>query len=352
MGRDPVPVITGFGTSKTGVARQLSSHAKASRLAVKVKEFGKLCIDSELLRECDDGEDWRDEARNPGARDLALNAGLPEIDGQILSQADSFEALLSSDTETRADIFGYWPVADRVAFVGRLTRSWMRLRTKPVGERRVALIFQNSPIRLGGIGNGVGFNMPALAIAILQALERTGYRIADAPRDNKTLVHRLLAGPTTSNPTAAAEETLSFADYSIFFTALPAAVQATVTASWGPGERDPFYRPGRLDCGQFAIPGFRAGNVAVLIQSVPAHNIGPKSAPQDYRLAPPHAYFATYAWLAEDFRADAAIHLGRRGTLEGSPGASLTLAAECFPDAILSQLPHFYPFIVNDRGEY
>jgi cobaltochelatase CobN len=304
MGRDQVPVITGFGTSKMGVARQLSLQAEAGRLAVKVNEFGKLRVDSELLRECDDGEHWRDEAPDPGARDLALNAGLPEIDGAILSQADSFEALLGSDTETRAEIFGYWRVADRIAFVGRLTRSWMRLRTKPVGERRVALIFQNSPNRVGGVGNGVGFNMPALAIAILQALERTGYRIADAPRDSKTLVHRLLGCPTTSNPTAAAEETLSFADYSIFFTALPAPVQATVTASWGPGERDSFYRPGRLDCGRFAIPGFRAGNVAVLSQSVPVHNIGPKSAPHYYRLAPPHDYFSNYALLAEGFRAD------------------------------------------------
>jgi cobaltochelatase CobN len=351
MGRDPATVITGFGTRKTGVARQLSSQAEAGRLAVKVNEFGKLHVDGELPRECDDRECWHDEPGDPGARDLAPSAGLPEINRQILSQAGSFEALLGSDTETRADIFGYWPVADRIAFVGRLTRSWMRLRTKPVGERRVALIFQNSPNRAGAIGNGVGFNMPALAIAILQALERTGYRIADPPRDSKTLVHRLLAGPTTSNPTAAAEETLSFADYSIFFAALPAAVQATVTASWGPGERDPFYRPGRLDCGQFAIPGFRAGNVALLIQSVPTHNIGPKSTSHDYSLAPPHAYFATYAWLAEDFRADAAIHLGRRGTLEGSPGASLTLAAECSPVAILSHLPHFYPFIVNAREE-
>ena len=54
MGRDQVPVITGFGTSKMGVARQLSLQAEAGRLAVKVNEFGKLRVDSELLRECDD----------------------------------------------------------------------------------------------------------------------------------------------------------------------------------------------------------------------------------------------------------------------------------------------------------
>ena len=70
---------------------------------------------------------------------------------------------------------------------------------------------------------------------------------------------------------------------------------------WGPAERDPFFREGRLDCGRFAIPGFRAGNVAVLIQPARGYGIDPKSTYHDPALAPPHAYLAAYAWLAQDF---------------------------------------------------
>ncbi|HEX3411577.1 MAG TPA: cobaltochelatase subunit CobN, partial [Stellaceae bacterium] len=120
---------------------------------------------------------------------------------------------------------------------------------------------------------------------------------------------------------------------------------------WGAAERDPFFRPGRLDCGRLAIPGFRAGNVAVLVQPARGYNIDPKSTYHDPALVPPHSYFALYAWLAYEFHADAVIHLGKHGTLEWLPGKALALSSECFPEAVLAPLPHLYPFIVNDPGE-
>jgi cobaltochelatase CobN len=298
-----------------------------------------------------DEESWRAGTRGLSPRDLAMNVALPEIDGRILSRAVSFKAPLARDPETEADLVTYRPVADRIAFVADLARNWVRLRAKPAGERRVALILANYPNRDGRIGNGVGLDTPASAIAILRAMAEAGYRIEDAPERGDALVERLVAGPTNANPRASAEETLSFAEYSTFFATLPLSVQQAVTERWGSAERDPFFRPGRLDCGRFAIPGFRAGNIAVLIQPARGYNIDPKSTYHDPALVPPHSYFAAYAWLAEDFRADAIIHLGKHGTLEWLPGKSLALSAECFPEAVLAPLPHLYPFIVNDPGE-
>ncbi len=296
-------------------------------------------------------ESWRSGTRGLGPRDLAMNVALPEIDGRILARAVSFKAPLGRDPETEADLIGYRPVADRIAFVADLARNWARLRARPPADRRIALVLANYPNRDGRIGNGVGLDTPASAIIILRALAAAGYRIADAPDEPEELVQRLLAGPTNANPAAPAEESLSLAEYSAFFATLPSAIQQMVTARWGAAERDPFFRAGTLDCGRFAIPGFRAGNVAVLIQPARGYNIDPKSTYHDPALVPPHAYFATYAWLAEDFRADAVIHLGKHGTLEWLPGKALALSAECFPEGVLGPLPHFYPFIVNDPGE-
>jgi len=298
-----------------------------------------------------DEESWRAGTRGLGARDLAMNVALPEIDGRILSRAVSFKAPLARDPETEADLVGYRPVADRVAFVADLARNWARLRVRSPAERRVALILANYPNRDGRIGNGVGLDTPASAVAILRALAGAGYRIADAPDKPEELIRRLLAGPTNASPGAPADESLPFAQYSAFFATLPQPVQEAVTERWGAAERDPYFRPGQLDCGRFAMPGFRAGNVAVLIQPARGHNIDPKSTYHDPVLVPPHGYFAAYAWLAEDFRADAVIHLGKHGTLEWLPGKALGLSAECFPEAVLPPLPHLYPFIVNDPGE-
>src|SRR5215469_5978873 len=298
-----------------------------------------------------DEESWRGGTRGLGPRDLAMNVALPEIDGRMLSRAVSFKAPLGRDPETEADLIGYRPVADRIAFVADLARNWARLREKPPAERRVALILANYPNRDGRIGNGVGLDTPASAIAILQALAQAGYRAAGSPENPKALVARLLNGPTNANPHASAEETLAFPDYSGFFATLPRAVQQAVIDRWGPPECDPFFRPGRLDCGRFAIPGFCCGNVAFLIQPARGYNIDAKSTYHDPALVPPHSYFAAYAWLAADLRADAVIHLGKHGTLEWLPGKALALSAGCFPEAVFGPMPHLYPFIVNDPGE-
>jgi len=294
---------------------------------------------------------WRAGTQGLGPSDLAMNVALPEIDGRILSRAVSFKAPLSRDPETEADLVGYRPVADRVAFVADLGRNWARLRAKPAAERRVAIVLANYPNKDGRIGNGVGLDTPQSAVAILAALAAAGYRVADIPVDGAALMARLLAGPTNRHPQAPAEERLQFSAYSAVLATLPPTLRQRIAAQWGAGESDPFFHPSRLDCGHFGIPAIRCGNVAVLIQPARGYNRDPKTTYHDPALVPPHAYLAAYAWLADEFRADAVIDLGKHGTLEWLPGKALALSAECFPEAVLGPLPHLYPFIVNDPGE-
>ncbi len=182
-----------------------------------------------------DEQSWRDGSRGLHPRDLAMNVALPEIDGRILSRAVSFKAPLGHDPETEIDLVGYQPIPDRVAFVADLARNWARLRERPVAERRVALILANYPNRDGRIGNGVGLDTPASALAILRALANAGYRVASIPDDPKALISRLAAGPTNVHPAAPAEETFSFADYSSFFGTLPPSVQGADLRPVGSG---------------------------------------------------------------------------------------------------------------------
>src|SRR5258707_9604589 len=298
-----------------------------------------------------DEEGWREGTRGLGPRDLAMNVALPEIDGRVLSRAVSFKAPLGRDPETEADLIGYRPVADRIAFVADLAGNWARLRAKSPAERRVAIVLANYPNRDGRIGNGVGLDTPASVINVLRAVREARYRVCDMPEDGAALMRRLLAGPTHARPQAPFEESLSFAEYSAFFASLPAATQQRVSAQWGSAERDPFFHASRLTCGDFAIPGFRIGNLAVLVQPARGYNLDPKATYHDPALVPPHSYFASYAWLADNFRAAAVINLGKHGTLEWLPGKALALSAECFPETVLGPLPHLYPFIVNDPGE-
>ena len=294
---------------------------------------------------------WRAGSRGLGARDIAMNVALPEVDGRILARAVSFKARARFDAATQTDIVAYQPIADRIDFTAELAANWAGLRRTPAAKRRVAVVLANYPNRDGRIGNGVGLDTPAGTMVLLRAMVDAGYRLGDLPADGAALIERIQAGPTNANPRREGGEFLALPDYEAFFAGLPAATRARVTERWGPPEGDPFFHPGRTDCGGFAISAFRLGNVAIGLQPARGYNIDPAESYHDPSLVPPHGYLAFHAWLRRGFAAQAVIHMGKHGNLEWLPGKALALSDECFPEAALGPLPHLYPFIVNDPGE-
>ncbi len=297
-------------------------------------------------------ESWRSGTRGLGARDIAMNVALPEVDGRILSRAVSFKGRRERDALTQSDIVEYLPVADRCDFVAALAAAWSRLRRTPRAERQIALIMANYPNRDGRIGNGVGLDTPASVVATLHVLQDAGYKVDDIPNDGDTLVRRITDGPTNAAVGGRiVTEKLSLADYEEHFASLPKTVQDQISTRWGRPEADPFFLPGRTDCGAFAISALRFGNVTVGLQPARGYNIDPQSSYHDPALVPPHGYLAFYAWVRRSFGADAIIHMGKHGNLEWLPGKAVALSDACFPEAVFGPTPHLYPFIVNDPGE-
>ncbi|OWV82671.1 cobalt chelatase [Rhizobium sp. R635] len=292
-------------------------------------------------------EAWAASSQGLSARDLGMNVALPEVDGRVLSRAVSFKAAARYDAAVEANIVSSEPDAGRMGYVAALAAKWARLRQRPVSERRVALIMANYPNRDGRLGNGVGLDTPAGTIEVMRAMERAGYSIADIPADGDALMRHLMMGPTNSGfDDKVVRERLSLSRYKSFFASLPNQIQDEVTARWGDPEADPYLRDGA-----FALPFARFGGLLVGIQPARGYNIDPKESYHSPDLVPPHGYFAFYAFLREEFGADAVIHMGKHGNLEWLPGKALALSETCYPEAILGPLPHLYPFIVNDPGE-
>jgi cobaltochelatase CobN len=299
-------------------------------------------------------EAWAAGSQGLSARDIAMNVALPEVDGRVLTRAVSFKAPAARDAATQSEVVVYRPVADRVVFTARLAAAWARLRETPAAERRVAIVLANYPNKDGRLGNGVGLDTPAATLEVLRALAAAGYGTGDLPEDAATLMRRLSSGVTNDHRALAERswrEVLPLPAYLAFFQSLPEAVQTQVRTRWGAPEDDPFYAPGEVDCGGFAIAALRFGSVAVGIQPARGYNIDPAASYHDPALVPPHAYFAFYAWLREAFAAHAVVHMGKHGNQEWLPGKALALSADCFPEATLGPLPNLYPFIVNDPGE-
>ncbi|MDY0883873.1 cobaltochelatase subunit CobN [Dongia soli] len=293
-------------------------------------------------------EDWRDGTRGLSPRDLAMQVALPEVDGRILSRAISFKTAARFDQATQCNIVVHAPVPDRVAAVAELAAAWTDLRATLPSGRRLALILANYPNRDGRIGNGVGLDTPAGTVAVLQALQAAGYAIADVPTDGNALLDRLLAGRTNAadSRTRPSEITLSLADYRQFFDALPPTTRETVAARWGEPSDDPFFADGF-----FHLPMIRLGAMLVGIQPARGYNIDPVKSYHDPDLVPPHGYFAFYAYLRRIAKVQAIVHMGKHGNLEWLPGKAIALSEACYPEAVFGQVPHLYPFIVNDPGE-
>ncbi len=345
MASEPPSVIlnaTGFAVSAPGAERSATPFD------------GPDCPVLQVVFSGGNEETWRNGTTGLGARDIAMNVALPEVDGRIFTRAVSFKGSTRRDLLTETDIVAYEPVADRIGFVAELALNWARLRGKAVQDRRVALILANYPNRDGRLGNGVGLDTPAGSIVALNGLADAGYGVADIPADGEALVRHLMAGPT--NDISALDrrevrETVSMADYQLFFSSLPEAVQSAVTERWGVPETDPFFRAGEVDCGVFLIPAFCCGNVAIGLQPARGYNIDPVESYHSPDLVPPHNYFAFYLWVRQSFGADAVIQMGKHGNMEWLPGKALALSSECFPEAVFGAIPHLYPFIVNDPGE-
>jgi len=294
---------------------------------------------------------WLASARGLGSKDIAMHVALPEVDGRIHGRAISFKAPQQRDPRSETSVVRHAPEADRVAFVTRLAAGWARLRRTRPAERRLALVLANYPNRDGRLGNGVGLDVPASALALIEALEAAGYDTRGRPIDAAALMARLAEGPTNDlvkNETREATLTLPRVDYDAFFATLPLAARAAVSERWGEPACDPFFRSA-LDA--FALPAFRCGNLVIAVQPARGYNIDPTSSYHDPALPPPHSYLAFHAWLRERFDAHAIVQLGKHGNLEWLPGKGLALSAACFPEIALGPVPLIYPFIVNDPGE-
>ncbi len=283
--------------------------------------------------------------------DAAMQVAIPEFDGRLVTVPFSFKETAPGD-----DLPGYVADPERTARLAGLAVRHARLRRTPVADRRLAIVLSSYPTKHARVGNAVGLDTPASAVALLTALRDAGYTVGDFPVDSDELIHTLIAAGghdvewLTEEQLAAAPQRVPLADYRAWFAALPAELADAVRAHWGepPGE---LYVDGAGEDAAIVLASLRFGNVVLAIQPPRGFGENPIAIYHDPDLPPSHHYLAAYRWLEQGFGADAVIHLGKHGTLEWLPGKGLGLSAACAPDAVLGELPLVYPFIVNDPGE-
>ncbi|MET3900534.1 cobaltochelatase CobN [Devosia sp. UYZn731] len=316
---------------------------------------------------------WASDPQGLSSKDMAMFLVMPELDGRLGGLIVGHKADAVWHERCQVPLTAYTPDHSGITRAVALAANWSRLRATPRLERRIALVLANYPLRDGRLANGVGYDAPQSTVEMLKALDAAGYLLSPSPlrggvrgggvagpaypQSSAALITALQSGPTNANPArGSSPATLTLARYAELFATLPLKIQTEVTGRWGDPSTDPFVRSDStlaplLPKQVFHLPALIFGNVAILLQPARGYQLDETTSYHDPALVPPHAYLAAYLWLRHDFGAHALIHNGKHGTLEWLPGKATALDDASYSDALWGQLPHLYPFIVNDPGE-
>ena len=338
-----VTVLAGGGSN----AADSEAWDARALTALDVPVLQGLCVTSSRA-------DWERSDAGLAPIDAAMQVAIPEFDGRLIGVPFSFKENGSDGVPT------YVADPERAARVAGTAVAHARLRHVANVDKKLAIVLSSYPTKHSRVGNAVGLDTPASAVVLLRALRDAGYSVGGRaggdevswPEDGDELVHTLIAAGghdvewLTEDQLRAAVARVPLAAYEAWFATLPQQLRERMVEHWGPP-------PGGLyvDGDEIVLAALQYGNVVLMIQPPRGFGENPIAIYHDPDLPPSHHYLAAYAWLREQFRADAVIHLGKHGSLEWLPGKGLGLSAACAPDAVLGDLPLFYPFIVNDPGE-
>ncbi|MBD9529368.1 cobaltochelatase subunit CobN [Paracoccus sp. PAR01] len=276
-----------------------------------------------------DRQAWCASDRGLSPADLAMHVVMPEVDGRIFAGVASFKSAAARDADLEFARVMHLSDPERIAAIADRVAGWHRLAATSAPQRRVAVVLSSYPGREWNMAHAVGLDALASAEAILQDLAQAGHDI-----------------PPDSELTSLAKARIHWpmADYLTALSRLPETLRDALAASWGDAKDDPDATPAG-----FAFAALRRGKAIIALQPERGQPGQRAAEYHDLSRVPRHGYVAFYLWLRQ--QADALVHVGAHGTLEWLPGKSVALGPDCWPEALIRDLPVIYPFIVNDPGE-
>ncbi|MFD7502901.1 cobaltochelatase subunit CobN [Streptomyces sp. NPDC059850] len=309
---------------------------------------------------------WEENDEGLSPLDAATQVAVPEFDGRLITVPFSFKEVDEDGLPV------YAPDPERAVRVAGIAVRHARLRHIPAADKRLALVLSAYPTKHSRIGNAVGLDTPASAVALLRRLRAEGYDLG--PEEGPGSLPGLVSGVgdeliyalieagghdqdwLTEEQLAKNPVRVPAADYRRWYATLPQELRDAVEEHWGPPPGEMFVDTSRDPEGEIVLAALRHGNLLVVIQPPRGFGENPIAIYHDPDLPPSHHYLAAYRWMASPeadggFGADAMVHLGKHGNLEWLPGKNAALSAACGPDAALGDLPLIYPFLVNDPGE-
>jgi len=294
--------------------------------------------------------------------EIGWSVALPEFEGGI-------EPIIIGAGKVEENYMGRFPIEDRCSKLASRVLKWIKLRKKPVDDRKVAFILHNKPCTgvEGSVGGAANLDSLESLAGILNRMQEAGYAV-NPPRDGKELIDTILSRKAISefrwtpiNEIVKNGGTLAFVgkeEYEEFFNTLSPAVRQRVIESWGnpPGEEVNGIPAAMVYENKIVVTGVQYGNAVVCVQP----KRGCSGTRCDGRICkilhdpdvpPTHQYLATYRYLENTFGADVLVHVGTHGNLEFLPGKGVGLSEDCYPDIAIGTIPHLYIYNSDNPPE-
>jgi magnesium chelatase subunit H len=296
-------------------------------------------------------EQWSHATRGLLPVESTIMVAIPELDGSILPMVYGGRPGPAGQTCEGCERRCTFPegvrsqemftCSERTDMLASRIERLVSLRSKPRGERKLAIVLFNFPPNAGSVGTAAYLSVFQSLFNTLQRLAGEGYRV-ELPHSVDDLRQRLLQGNAATY--GAQANVLHCID----------ATQHVrqerwlkeIEAQWGPA-------PGKhLTNGQsLFVLGAAFGQVIVTVQPGFGYEGDPMRLLFEQGCAPTHAFSAFYRYLREDYAADAVLHFGTHGALEFMPGKQTGLSAQCWPDRLIGALPNVYLYAANNPSE-
>ena len=296
-------------------------------------------------------EQWEEDPMGMVGGFLSQSVVMPEIDGAIRTTAVFG---LKKDAD---GMLHPYAIPDRLATFIETVERTISLRTKPNGEKRLAIVYYKGP------GQG---NLTASGMDVAQSLYNTlvnlrlqGYNVSGLPatvgefrrqiQQEGSLFNAFAEGDADRYMKTGHPQLVTKEEYDAWCRlSLREEKARQVGEAFGtfPGEHNRLQRDGKL-----AFPRIRYGNVVLLPQPLAGEGKDVFKITHGTGQVPPHSYIAPYLWIQHGFKADALIHFGTHGSLEFTPQKQVALDSGDWPDRLVGALPHFYYYTIDNVGE-
>lgn len=293
----------------------------------------------------------------------------PELEGGIEPYAISAYFL----NEDNLKVFK--PIPKRIKVFCNRIRRWLTLRKKKNSDKRIAIYYYKGPGRNALVAGGL--EVADSLLNLLKHLKASGYKVGALPSSGKELYQLInkkapVLGPyatktfqkflKTGDPALVnVKDYLKWVHESIVYKRDPAFSRS----EWKKINKNMYDRvideygfaPGKYmkvvknNQKYIAVARIRFGNVVILPQPLSAYGQETAKIVHGVEEPPPHPYIASYLWVRKGFKADALVHFGTHGSFEFLPWKQPALSHYDWPDALLGDLPHIYPYVINNIGE-